>query len=154
MRKSEPTNAKQGNVAKADSYKEAHKRITEAEEQHFFIEATAIMESIMSDRILSYLHGSCDMPIMSENGKSWNFYSLINKLKKHCGDVEMEKLCDELHEWRDDRNKTIHAIVKSAPGSAPISVDIFLEKAQQTCANGKRLTRATENWTRRKKKEA
>ena len=154
MRKSNPTNAKQGNVAKADSYKEAHKRITEAENSHFFIEATAIMESIISDRILCYLHGVHDIPITTEKGTSHSFNNLIQKLEKHCKDEEIRKLCEKLHLWRDGRNKTIHSLVKSAPGKAPVAVDLFLQKAQETCSTGKRLTRAIENWTRKKIKEA
>lgn len=63
-----PKPAQKGNVAKAASYREAKARIKAAKEQHFYIEAIAIIESIISDRILSYLHGAHNFPPRTKNG--------------------------------------------------------------------------------------
>lgn len=44
-----------GNAAKFWSYREAWTRIKQAQEQGFYLEAVTIEESIISDRLMSYL---------------------------------------------------------------------------------------------------
>ena len=43
------------NTAKYESYTEAWRRIKAAQEKEFFLEAIVIEESIISDRLVSYL---------------------------------------------------------------------------------------------------
>jgi hypothetical protein len=46
-----------GNVVKYLSYREAWTRIKQAQEQGFYLEAVTLEESIITDRLISYLVG-------------------------------------------------------------------------------------------------
>lgn len=154
MRKSSPTTAKLGNIAKADSYREAHARIKTAGEQHFYIESAAIMESIISDRLLSYLHGAHGHPPRNKNGTHHSFNNLIQALAKHHQEQDIVDFCQELHDWRDSRNKAIHSIVMSDPGNPTENVDTFLAKAEKCHEKGKKLTRQVENWVKQQNRNS
>lgn len=156
MRKSLPSPAKKGNVAKADSYREAKARIKSAKEHHFYIEATAIIESIISDRILSYLHGAHDFPLKTKNGWDHSLNNLTEKVREYDEllNDEGENVWNLIDTWRRKRNKVVHNLVRSDPGTPTLLVDDFLEKARESCETGEALANAVVNWNKRAKRRA
>ncbi len=144
MRKSRPTTAKRGNVRKADSFKEAWSRINHATKSGFYLEAAAIQESIIFDRLLAYLHRTCDFPLMTARNRHHSLSDLIKQLRKTVmasQNAEMLELASELDTWRETRNRTIHSIVRSAPGTPTQAVDDFLARAKACAVSGAKLAR-------------
>jgi hypothetical protein len=124
MRKSTATNASEGNIAKADSYREAITRIQLADEQGFYIEATALIESMIGDRILSHLNGKFGHPLRTKKKRHHSFSSLIAAVRRQTDLVNEEGECvwTKLDEWRENRNEVIHGMVRSDPGETTIAV--------------------------------
>jgi hypothetical protein len=151
MRKSRPTKAKRGNVAKADSYAEAFKRMDLAIKSGFFIEALAIQEAIISDRLNSYLNFS--NPQFLEKYRS--FGQLVGEWRKQLSDDRKDEVKINLPVaidlWRYLRNEAVHGIVKSIPGTATTGVDEFLKEAQTAAIMGKDLARAVCKWHKMEK---
>ncbi len=79
-RKSTKSVSKKGNVPKADSYREAWARIELAQKDGFYIEVASIVESILSDRLLSYLHGAHKFPLRNKKGWNWSFKKLLDEV--------------------------------------------------------------------------
>ena len=80
MRKSQTSDkAIIGNAEKFEAYREAWSRIKLAQENHFFLEAITIQESIISDRLISFLSRPTAPKILARNrrGRLPSFGSLI-----------------------------------------------------------------------------
>lgn len=144
MRKSEPLNyTPKGNAAKFFSYREAWTRIKIAQEQGFYIEAVAIQESIISDRLISYFTAK-DIVIQQ---KYPSFKNLIDTWKKQSviAYKNIENLQESVDSWRIKRNEVTHGIVK--PQSEELTVvDVFLMDAQDVAAEGTTLANAVCAW--------
>lgn len=138
LRKSSQSVAQNGNVAKADSYREAWTRINKSIDAGFYLEAVTIVESIISDRLLSYAWSECPNA-EGFNGERTHFYNLINALPD-------ESLKVKLHAWREQRNRVVHAAAKSFPGTPTEDVDEFLGRAKSTADEGRQLAREVSNW--------
>lgn len=138
-RKSQRSTATKGNVQKHDTYKEAFARIKHAIDQHFFIEAIAIQEAIISDRLRSHLEYHKKLP------KDDKFYSLLKEWKALNGAKEKLAVSIELPElidlWREQRNNAIHGIVAKES-----HVEMFLKNAEAAAKTGLKLTRALCDW--------
>ena len=151
MRKSKPIQAKKGNVAKADSYAEAFKRIDLAIKSGFFIEALAIQEAIISDRLNSYIKFS--NPDFLKNYRS--FGQLVGEWRKQIPEDSKDEVKINLpvavDAWRGLRNEAVHGIVKSKPGTATREVSLFLEEAKTAAMMGTDLTRIVCKWHRKEK---
>ncbi|MBK1646676.1 hypothetical protein CKO25_18940 [Thiocapsa imhoffii] len=148
-RKSFPS-AKQinGNAPKYESYKEAWARIRQAQESGFYLEAIVIEESIIADRLTSYLSAVGLLPNKHYPGlfdlvKAWKA-DQVQAVDKSHGDLKAA-IGDE---WRASRNRAVHAIVKSAPGTATPPVEDFLAEAQAAAELGATLARAVDRWHR------
>lgn len=130
-----------GNMEKHDSYTLAYDRIAEALEQGFPLEAIAIEESIIADRLVSYLaHKNEKVSIKT------SFFELIYTAKNLSSDFKAN-LYTQLNEWRDHRNKMLHGIVKSMPGTAPTTkAEDFIAEARRLAEEGLKLTRVVQNW--------
>jgi hypothetical protein len=135
------------NTAKYLSYKKAWERINFALDSNFYLEAITIEESIISDRLLSYLLGIS--PTLNLSTKS-SMGELIKQWRKMAGSKligtegsDLGKLADE---WRKKRNSAVHGIVKSSPGTSTIDPSDFFELARQTAIEGYQLTRKIQNW--------
>ncbi len=154
MRKStQSANSVSGNAPKYESYKEAWARIDSACENKFFLEAITIEESIISDRITSYLARPGSAGLLQSKGNGPHFHSLKSlntKLRKDVGGPvqhgDFKDLCASLEEWRSNRNTAIHAIVKSDPGTPTSPVEDFLADAEKCAEQGKKLARAICAW--------
>lgn len=128
--------------------------MSEAMKAGFYIEAIAIQESILSDRLLSRLHGAYDVPIQLTDKKGrkrdWGFCQLIEKLGSTAGSEakpeDYSVLVADLHRFRDGRNRTIHSLAKSMPGSPTEPVEDFIERAKATADLGKTLVTRLKEW--------
>lgn len=149
------SNTPKGNIAKHLSYKEAWSRIKKAQEQGFYLEAVTLQESIITDRLISYLVGVGAIERAVELHKYPNFGKLIDKWKiqnpKPIDIQDYRDLQTAVCEWRKRRNNVVHGMVKSHPGTATDSVIDFLEEAKLTAEQGKRLARAVGYWVKKMK---
>jgi hypothetical protein len=140
----------QGNANKYDSYREAFARIKAAQEAGFYLEAVTIEESVISDRVTSWLSAN------AISGKApprtgAPFKQLIVRWRElwqasHPEETETTKRIDAIDQWRECRNTLVHAIAKSAPGTATIPVDQFLELAKRVAKEGEQHAKAVKKW--------
>jgi len=56
----------------------------------------------------------------------------------------------EVDAWREQRNRVIHGLVKSSPGTSPEEVGAFTERSREAAEKGKILARAVQNWHQKK----
>lgn len=148
MKSEPPEKPVQGNAAKYYSYREAWTRIPLAIEAGFPFEAIAILESIMFDRITSYL--TKEGP-KSKKGKNYeSFANLIGRWCKHHSEpVEHKGYTDlrvEVDRWRVARNNAVHGIVKSPEDATTDRIDTFVSTAVTTANEGVLLAKALANW--------
>lgn len=137
---------KKGNQKKYLSYKFAHSQIKRAIENEFPIEAIGIEESIISDRIFSFLSG---IGSIKKGNQKWpNFNKLIDKLGEEIrnGNAELDfKNIDLLHDWRKKRNTVIHGIAKSSPGKET-NLEEFKSISMEAAKEGKLLVGRIQKW--------
>jgi hypothetical protein len=130
------------NITKGASFTYAFRRINESIRHEFYLEAVTLAESIISDRLLSYVK-SRDVRV----SKNTSLKQLIDKAKKlnaTADSINSEydlPLLLELDEWRVNRNKCVHSVAKSEPGEPTITIDEFLSLAKKSANDGKDLAR-------------
>ena len=81
-----------------------------------------MIESILSDRLLSNAVGTNPLRKKPEKAVKATFYELINFFKEYAkrnDDQEAAELALVLDDWRNRRNVLVHAAVKSYPTIAP-----------------------------------
>lgn len=146
-------NFPKGNAPKYLSYREAWSRIEKAQEQGFYLEAVTLQESIITDRLISYLVGVGAIERAVELHKYPSFGNLIKKWKIHNPNpINVQNYSDlqsAVDKWRLQRNKVVHGLVKSHPGTATDKVIDFLEEAKLTAERGKTLARAVSYWVKK-----
>lgn len=140
------------NQAKRVRYATAWKRIETAKAKGFYLEAVTLCESIMSDRLLSYVH---KVNSASKANLQTPFAHLIEEWARPSGSGEPvaspgPDLVDRLHRWRKQRNEVVHGLVKSSIETG--TVRQFMAKAKETAEEGTLLARALENWQKREKR--
>lgn len=138
------------NYTKYESYKFAFDQIDLAIEKGFYLEAITIEESILADRLISFLQ---------MNGKKVNskftLGGCFDPLKHFDCDFSIKDNEDfrvELDHWWDKRNECLHAIVKSNRGDPTIEVEEFLEISRATALQGKFLSRRIADWVKSQKR--
>jgi hypothetical protein len=139
LRKSEKKEAKKGNKAKYDAYREAFARIKAANESQFFLEAVAIQEAIISDRLKSHLGHLGKLP----DDKRQSFNNLVKAWNSESQGRNIEikiNLAELVDQWRVLRNQAIHGLV------ATPSVSDFLESAEAAAKTGAVIARAVCDW--------
>lgn len=145
-----------GNVEKYYSYCEAWSRIKLAQENGFYLEAITIQESIISDRIISYLCSQQEATFLINDKNFPAFNKLIKKWRSEfpCGlsSGNYSNLIEAVDQWRHSRNQIIHAIVKSKPGQPTQSIDLFLQQAKEAAEVGNKIAREVCKWSQKKKK--
>lgn len=136
------------NFAKGDSFTYAFKRINESLKDGYHLEAVTLAESIISDRLLSFVK----YHHKNETVKT-PFHKLIKSAKKLNSTIVLTKdgtdLFEAIDDWRDKRNKCIHAVAKSEPGEQTRPVNVFIEMAKHCAAEGKVLARLVCEWHKR-----
>ena len=136
------------NTPKYLSYKLAHEKIVRAIDNGFPLEAIAICESMITDRLLSYAnhHGGKLDPSKATLGQ------VINRIRKlHTDLAGTDPLGDDLlakaSDWAASRNHALHAIAKSGQGHGPkISAAEFDEFAMATAQDGHDLLKQIKSW--------
>lgn len=154
------------NYAKRDSYALAFGLIKNAIRDMYPLQAIAIEESILADRIWSTLNVG-----MNERTK---IESLGIALERWCPtradkkgnlplphrnavlfDDYMNALQPMLLDWWNARNKVLHGIAKSFQGKAPdLCAEDFTANAQFVAEIGLVLVRQVSNWTRKQIRKA
>jgi hypothetical protein len=133
--------AAKGNVGKHTNYTWAIEQMAKAREQGFFLETIAIAESILSDRIWSYVQATTGGPL---DAHKVTLGSIINYGKA------FEKASPELHKevgaWAKTRNQLMHGIVKSPAGTPPMPLAEFQALAQKAAEEALPLVRAVDAW--------
>lgn len=139
-----------GNKAKYLSYQEAWRRIKDAQRHRYYFEAVTLCESIISDRLLSYIHSE------NPNAKAdvrTQFSSLIREWRKAAVTLPeyngKQDLAVAVDSWRKERNAVIHVLTKSTPGTPTAPIDTFLSRAEAAADEGAKLARAVSNWHRK-----
>ena len=135
-------------------YKLAFDRLDEALEEGWLLEAISLEESIISDRLLSALASLTD-----QRSAKTSLNDLINLTKEafvaNSGDVEANLLFEQLHEWRRDRNKCVHAFCKLDDHAySESSAEIFSEKMWETAKNGRELVDLVKHLSTQVKKDS
>jgi hypothetical protein len=152
-----PTISPKGNATKYLSYREAWTRIKLARQEGFFFEAITLQESIITDRLINYLVFVGEIKQPTEVYKYPNFYELLKLWKKShpmpIAAMGRSNLQEAVDEWRILRNKAIHGMVKSHPGSPTEAVDDFLAVAESAASEGEILARAVSEWCRKMKRQ-
>jgi len=155
-----------GNQTKYKAYRFAWERIEQAQKAGFHLEAVTIEESIISDRLQSYLKRPGAVGL-DKSGKSkkkdLGLYDLLEALRiEHPNGVSIRShqgpdrllAIDEIHGWRRQRNDLIHKIVKSQPGQPPIDVEAFNALAKAAAARGERIARDVLGWAHAEKRKS
>jgi len=137
------------NEEKYSSYREAWTRIGRALDSDFPFEAVTILESMISDRLLSFLVG---VGVSPQPTLRSSFFQLIQSWKevmREREDIEGLELATKVDDWRRARNAVVHGLVKSEPGTPTARVGPFIDEAREAAEEGKRLARAVDNWHKR-----
>jgi len=109
-------------------------RFNYAMEENFFLEATALIESLICDRLESRLGQLLKIPV--------NFNTigeLLKKLNKFETDIELKNIMNKrLNNWCGQRNITIHQAAKIELNKKK-DWDVFLEEAERTANEGRKI---------------
>ena len=139
---------------KKERYTEAFARIDSSISSEHYFEAITIEESILSDRIASFLD-SMDL-LKSDELHRQSFASLITLWKfavlSPGGAIwePCEGLIEEVDAWRKRRNKYVHGLVRFPHQKANIpTTKEFLYGAKDAAVKGKELSRSVSNWRSR-----
>jgi hypothetical protein len=144
------------NTVKQDSYSVAWAQMSKAIDAGFFLEAVAIQESMMFDRIRSFLEFVVQEEVKDETPFSrvlrrWE--AELNADRKQLppkweseGDLPKRIL-----DWIDARNVVVHKMVRSRPGTPTMPIDQFLALAKSAAEGGAILCREVSDWHRRQK---
>ena len=111
------------------------------------------MESIISDRICSFLHsvGAVSEADIYKCGfyqliMLWRF-AVINPGSRW---EECSDLIYRVDKWRSERNKYIHKLVKFPHGKAQVeTTEEFLKGAEKAAMDGEQLAREVSSWRQR-----
>ena len=141
------TQAGAGNQAKYQSWRLAHERMQAAIAAGFPLEAVAIAESLITDRLLSFanFHGA------GFHADKTTLRPVAEKVAKICQettqDAHGQALAIRAQAWASQRNAVLHAIAKSAQGTGPqIAAAEFVEKAHAVALSGLELVKDVKAW--------
>ena len=114
--------------------KAAISRYNTAIEHSFFLEATALIESLISDRLESRLGELKKEPISFDT-----IGNLLNSLRKIEPDTVLKEIMNkQINNWCADRNTFIHQAAKIELGKNKGWKD-FLKQAEKTAKNGRKI---------------
>jgi len=138
-------------------HREAWKRIESANEAEYYFEVVTLCESVISDRLLSYIGG---VNPQIQTGRYETFAELIRTWKRLVSAREDDKvpqiankdLCTCVDEWRKKRNEIIHGLAKSRRGTNSETLDEFLGRAKSTANEGTNLAKAVNKWHKQRLK--
>ena len=144
------------NANKYFGYREAWGRIRKAQGFGFYLEAVTLEESIIADRLISFLVRAGAMPPSAPIDKI-GFGQLVHRWMevvpepiptKHHADLR-----SAIDEWRKQRNRIVHGMVKCMPGIDPGDVLDFLKEARIAAGEGGTLAQAITDWGKKAKRQ-
>jgi hypothetical protein len=130
---------------KGELHRQANGYLNAALNAGYWFEAIAIAESLISDRIESYLAKHHNLNGL--NSLETNLKHLTNTVNLYT--AEDLKMRSDLYSWKDQRNIAIHEIVKVRENES-IEWHDRLEHAKFTAIEGQNLAARVKNWSRRK----
>lgn len=137
------------NIAKGESFKWAFERMPESFAAGYFLETVAIAESIVTDRLISFMVGQGSSYKVDKTQLGMLLRDMTEK--GHKWDDGTDRLVDSLKKWWNLRNTAIHQAVKSEPGTPTKPVAEFQAVAKEAAAEGIRLAKETVAWHRKMK---
>ncbi len=145
-----------GNEEKFRSYSAAWDRMTDAIDAGFYLEAVAIQESMMFDRIRSFLEYVVQEEIVDETPfgrvvRRWEAELNTDskrQLSKWENDGDLPK---RILDWIGTRNVVVHKMARSRPGTPTMPVDQFLALAKSAAEGGAILCREISEWHRKQR---
>ncbi len=146
--------ASQKNMPKFNAYRLAFGMIKDALEKGCPLQAIAIEESVLTDRLSSTLNvGRPNRRAKSSLGCAlgeWHPKKSNASRNAALFDDYMEMLFPKLDAWWKNRNALLHGIAKSAQGGTPeIDAADFMAYAMKTAKEGLMLVRKVDAWTKR-----
>ncbi len=144
------------NAAKYFSYREAWGRIRQSIGCGYYLEAITLEESIISDRLISYL---VRVGAVKPDAKlqTQPLARLIKEWKNHVPEAICDSFChdlqSEIDEWRVHRNEVVHGMVKSIPGTDHKDILNFKKEAELVALKGERLAKSLCNWCKKIKEQ-
>lgn len=138
---------------KRERYSEAFKRIESSMSSGHFFEAITIQESIISDRVSSFLEGTGTLGAneihrlsLSSLIKFWK----VATVNPGCIWERCDSLISKVDSWRSERNKFIHGLVKFPAHKKDIpSTSDFIRGAAEAAEKGRELARQVSDWRAR-----
>ena len=134
--------------ARQELYKKTMARIENAMSDGYALEAVALLESVIADRLESRL------AFIHENAENKRTYSTIGRLHGQLTTQEpieppdAIELYNAIKSWADDRNKALHRFAKHAE-NCDLTWDQKYENASATAELGRKLFRDLDNMIRR-----
>lgn len=123
-------------------FKNAIKRVDQAIEAGFDIEAIAISESLMSACMHHFIKS------MDVSNASQTFARLIKEFRKACGEAQHapKQMIDDIDDWRKARNRATHNFVSRDIIDISDSQEKFLKEAKKTSVRGRDLCSRMLEW--------
>jgi len=119
---------------KYEIIKAAISRYNTAIEHSFFLEATALTESLISDRLESRLGELIKGPVSFDT-----IGNLLNSLRKIETDFVLKEIMNrQINNWCGDRNTVIHQAAKIELGKKKEWQD-FIKQAEKTAKDGRKI---------------
>ncbi len=148
---------------KYESYRAANNLLNDAIENNELprcIAAIAVCESIIADRLQSYLKYKkpeiflekgkekkfVSTSIMAEEGLKYFPEHTIHLNSKTLGVLESKNLFTDIKIWLKGRNDICHGFVKSKPGTPTKEINEFHKDAISTAEEGFKLTKLVSKW--------
>lgn len=124
-----------------DSYTLAQKRSQSAIDSHFYLEAIALQESVISNLLNRYLRSK---NIKLNNVGLKGLISRVEKqLVKEFKDIELLKGVDY---WRKQRNSVIHGFVEKTSSDIEKSLNEFIDESSTAAMLGQELISKVIEW--------
>ncbi|NOH31014.1 hypothetical protein [Vibrio mediterranei] len=123
-------------IKKEERSKDIVERIQKALEQEFYLEAIALEESCISDRLSLALY------IKGQKAGTKSFAKLIEL----CTEYLPKNLKRDVDEWRRERNRAIHNLVRSSPLEEMIDLDELDVLSKKTAKDGAVLLEQVNLW--------
>ena len=133
------------NIVKYDNYREQFIRLKKALSNGFYLEAIFIEYAIMEDRVESvHRHaGLWEKYLKKCNGRNPSIDSKVKYIQKAAEERKSiqhkyfsDDLLDKLLEWKEERNRLIHVLMKQ---------QLTEKEIYQFAVNGKELTEQLRN---------
>ena len=123
--------AKNGNIAHNHRFKEVFTRMEIAQNSGFYMEASALMENLLTDRLISLMKKYLKLDVKNEKGYVLNFKGLLDLARNVYG--RQHPVLKSVNAWRRKRNNIIHGFMEEEN-----LVEDFFQEAKANCLSGRK----------------